>query len=299
MPVSYRAWGAEDGAPVLYLHHLGVAGASLHPHEVASVLATRGYRRRGARPARVRPDAADGRGALPAGRAGRPAARACSTGSGSSAPRVIGFSWGGSLAVHVAGRGHPSGSPRWCCSTPGTSTPVPTGRPAQPLELLVEEGRDVIDQVYTFASVDEAVEAQRAGPGAGRRTSKPPGATPSRLRSTGARIPTLASGDLRRRLLGLPGAAAEPRAGRPRRGEDAGAAAPRGPARGAAAPERAASRRRSPSRCRRRSCAGSRTTATTWWPEEIGPPLGDELADWLAGAGWRWGQAPDSEPVSK
>src|SRR5690349_18310279 len=42
--LRYRTWGPEHGRPVLYLHHLGVSGGSLHPHETASGLAASGYR---------------------------------------------------------------------------------------------------------------------------------------------------------------------------------------------------------------------------------------------------------------
>src|SRR5437773_656228 len=42
--LAVRSWGPAEGRPVLYVHHLGVTGGSLHPHETASGLAARGYR---------------------------------------------------------------------------------------------------------------------------------------------------------------------------------------------------------------------------------------------------------------
>src|SRR3954452_7805583 len=41
--LSVRRWGDPAAPVVLYVHHLGVAGGTLHPHELASALAARGY----------------------------------------------------------------------------------------------------------------------------------------------------------------------------------------------------------------------------------------------------------------
>src|SRR3954447_8823567 len=103
VPISYRVWGAGHGAPVLYLHHLGVAGASLHPHEVASVLAARGYRV-------VAPDqpGVGGTPPMPVERYLLDALAGLQLGLLDTLrierAAVVGFSWGGSLSVHLAAR---------------------------------------------------------------------------------------------------------------------------------------------------------------------------------------------------
>jgi pimeloyl-ACP methyl ester carboxylesterase len=279
VPLSYRTWGPAAGAPVLYLHHLGVAGASLHPHEVASALAAHGYRV-------VAPDQ-PGFGRTPPMAAERYLLDALAglqlallDRLGIERAAVIGFSWGGSLSVHLA-----AGAPERVTALldAGHVDAGADGSPPQPLDALVQEARSVIGEVYTFASVDEAVEAQRAE--SGRWTAHLEASWRDSFAEVDGRVvPTLAPETYAAAYWGFQerppsrawpaiGAADMPvlllLAGQP--------------------PERLGQQRASSAafaqqvpRARLRWMQGHGHNLVA----EIGAPLGDELADWLAAAGW-------------
>jgi pimeloyl-ACP methyl ester carboxylesterase len=281
-PLSYRTWGAADGAPVLYLHHLGVAGASRHPHEVASALASRGYRvvapdQPGfggtpplAAPERYRLDELAGLhlGLLDA--------------LGIERAALVGFSWGGSVSVHLAARA-PERVAALVLLDAGHVDAGADGSPPQPVEALVEEARSVIAEAYTFESVEAAVAAQRAE--AVRWSEHVETSWREAFAVVDGRVvPTLAPETYAAAYWGFqerPPSRAWPalgRAGMPVLLLLAGQPAERLAAQRAAA---AAFAEQVPqARLRWMQGHGHNLVA------EIGEPLGDELADWLGEVGW-------------
>jgi pimeloyl-ACP methyl ester carboxylesterase len=275
--LAVRSWGPRDGPAVLYLHHLGVAGSSLQPHETVSALAARGYRV-------VAPDQ-PGFGEsppLPPERYLLDELAALDLGVldalGIERAALVGFSWGASVAVHLAGR-----APQRVAAVALLDAGHVDSPESNTLEEQQAQAREVVHDHFTFDSVDAAVQAMQEQ---ARRWSAHMETSwrTSFSERDGKAVPALAPETFAAAAWGYqqrPPSAAWPALG--------ASAIPVIQLLAGQPAERLADQRAASA-----AFAAAVPRAQLRWMQgnghnlvaELGEPLGAELADWLASVGW-------------